>query len=234
MGLEDLRRAAAAWNLADESLPSVEQRIHDGVPVERLEERADAYVQQIFAPFAQVRAEQLKAALEIGSGVGTIMEGVDRYAAARGNPSVRIDGLDIAEHMIAHAKERLGPRAARYGFVHYDGVDVPLPDRTYDLVYSVAALQHVPKPFVYNLFFEIRRLLTEPGRAVLMFLGYRSLPRHARWNTWRNEVDIQIGRRNGPHHYFYAAEELHTILAATGFSSIDVRDGEQIWVCVGG
>jgi ubiquinone/menaquinone biosynthesis C-methylase UbiE len=231
---DDLQRAASAWNLPDESLESVVRRIHDGVADDRLEARADGYVASMFAQFGSVPIEPTRTALEIGSGVGYIMEAIERFATARGNADLRIDGLDIAEHMIAKAKQRLGQRGDRFGFVHYDGLRIPAADGSYDLVYSVAALQHVPKAYVYNLFFEIRRVLSGSGHAILNFLGYRGLPRHARWSTWRKEVDLQLGRGRGPHHYFYSVEELDCILRETGFARVDVRDGEQLWACVAG
>ena len=230
---DDLKRAASAWNISEESLDAVVRRIHDGVPSERLEERADGYVAKMFDLFGRPSLVDASAVLEIGSGVGYVMEAIERRARSSGNTDLRIDGLDIAEHMIAKAKERLESRAARFGFLHYDGLEIPVKDAEYDLVYSVASLQHIPKPYVYNLFFEIRRILNDSGCCVLNFLAYRNLPRQARWTTWRHEIDVQIGRARGPHHHFYAHEELEEVLRATGFSDVEVRDGEQIWVCAG-
>src|SRR5207248_9678583 len=103
--------------------------------------------------------------LEIGPGTGFIMEALERALTARGQAPKSITGLDIAEHMLDKARQRLGDRLP-YRFLHYDGLAVPLADRSLDLIYSVASLQHVPKPYVYNLFFEIQRLLRGNGFAV--------------------------------------------------------------------
>jgi len=143
-----------------------------------------------------------------------------------------ITGLDIAENMLAKAKLRLGG-SGPYRFLHYDGITVPLPDASLDFVYSVAALQHVPKPYVYNLFFEIRRLLKPAGFAVLHLLSFKHLPEQEQHSPWRHEVRRQIGRDTGHWHHFYSRTELENVLqVGTGFSSVDIRENGSIWACV--
>jgi SAM-dependent methyltransferase len=117
-------------------------------------------------------------------------------------------------------------------FIHYDGIAVPLPDKSFDMIYSVAALQHVPKLYVYNLFFEICRLLKDDGHAVIQLLGFKKLPEQEQLIPWRDEVHSQIYRIEGHWHHFYAAEELLFVLPASGFHHVDIRDGEHIWFLV--
>jgi SAM-dependent methyltransferase len=128
--------------------------------------------------------------------------------------------------MIEKAKSRVGEKS-NFAFVHYDGVNVPLPDGSFDLIYSVASLQHVPKPYVYNLFFEIRRLLAETGHAVIQLLNFKGPTSE----TWRAEIRQQVHRSPGHWHHCYTVEELEFAVRASGFSHVDIREvGGLTWV----
>jgi SAM-dependent methyltransferase len=224
----DLAAAAKVWNDPSESLESVNRRIHDGVALDSLADRAKSYVDQIFGLFPYARPKDNASIMEIGSGVGYIMQAMEDGCRERGITPRKIIGLDIAEHVIAKAKSRLGDRP-RLSFVLYDGISVPLPDKSFDMIYSVAALQHVPKPYVYNLFLEIRRLLKDDGHAVIQLLGFKLLPKQEQFLPWRDEIRNQIYRVEGHWHHFYSAEELLFVLPASGFKHLDIRDGDWIW-----
>jgi len=227
-----LARATQAWDVSAETLEDVNRRIHDGVPAEAIEQRADRYADRIvsFLP-AGARPRRI---LEIGPGVGFIMQALARRLAV---PD--ITGLDISPSMIAKAQARLRTSAPDLtaSFHAYDGVNVPLQDASFDLIYSVAALQHVPKPYVYNLFFEIKRLLAADGLAVVHLLSYVDLPNNGRWFPWAEEVAQQVGKpklsdRNahGHWHHYYSVEELTAVLKETGFAHVNVRAERGLWV----
>jgi ubiquinone/menaquinone biosynthesis C-methylase UbiE len=227
----DLSAAAKVWNNPSESPDSVNRRIHDGVPLEALAARGQSYVDQIFGLFPYAHPKDGASVMEIGSGVGYIMEAMDKGARARGTILGKVIGLDVAEHMLVRAKSRLFDNPI-FSFVHYDGLHIPLPDRSLDLIYSVASLQHVPKPYVYNLFFEMHRLLKEDGHAVIQLLGFKHLPRQEQMVSWRNEIRNQLGKAEAHWHHYYSAEELQFVLSASGFKQVDIRDGEAIWFLV--
>ena len=225
--------AARTWDDPAESLEATNARIHDGVAIDQLEARADTYVTSIFDQFPQIDPGHARKILEIGSGTGFIMEGVERYLGRRGVTPTSITGLDIAPNMLAKAKARLGDRRP-FEFLLYDGINVPIGDESLDLVYSVAALQHVPKLYVYNLFLEIHRILKPGGFAVMHFLSFRLIPEHVKLEPWVNEIRRQLNGETGHWHHFYAVEELDNVLRyGSGFPFVDVRDGDSLWVCVG-
>src|SRR5579872_2266469 len=178
----DIQLAAKTWNKEFETIEEANRRIHDRVPLDQLDRRADGYAFKVCGLFP-IQIPAGAKILEIGSGTGYVMEGVNRYLSAHGVPPGQIDGLDIAEHMLAKARARIGSDKV-YNFLHYDGLTIPRPDQSYDLIYSVAALQHVPKPYVYNLFFEMKRLLKPDAYAVVNLLDFRDAPADA----WRAEV----------------------------------------------
>ena len=80
----DLLVAADVWNDPAESLDSVNRRIHDGVPLHRLEERARNYVAHILDPFPYAEVKAGSSILEIGSGTGYIMSAMDQETRSRG------------------------------------------------------------------------------------------------------------------------------------------------------
>jgi ubiquinone/menaquinone biosynthesis C-methylase UbiE len=226
--------AAKAWEVENEDLDAVNRRIHDGVKeAVELQHRADKYVDQLFNRFNYVNWD-IETALEIGSGTGFIMEALERRTRPAGNGR-KIIGLDISNSMIAKARERLrnSPylQSGLFDFALYDGVNVPFPADHFDLIYSVAALQHIPKPYVYNLFFEIKRILKPRGTAILHFLPFSSLERQEKMIPWKVEIEQQIGLRPGRHwHHFYSEEELDAVLRVTGFQHIHLTPG--IYACI--
>lgn len=227
-----LAAAATTWNDPDESLESVNARIHDGVPLDRLAERADNYIRAMVGYFPYLRFPQRPVCLEIGPGPGFVMEALNRELRRRTNPPAWIGGLDIAENMLAKAKARLEGKGP-FRFIHYDGVAIPLPDASVDLVFSVATLPFIPKPYVYNLFFEMRRIVKPGGFVVFQLLSFKHLPEQEAHSPWREEIRRQITLAEGHWHHFYAREELEAVLRiGTGIPLVDIREsGGTIWAC---
>jgi len=201
--------------------------IHDGVKGENeLMERGDRLINFLFAPFPDLKLPSGFRALEIGSGLGYIMEALNRYAERQGIRAESITGLDIAAPMLEKAKARVsGPP---FEFLHYDGLHIPLANGTLDPAYSVASLQHIPKQFVYHLFFEIKRLLSPTGFAVLHFIGFRHIPNSI--TKWEEIVRAEtLGK---PYWiYFYSAEELRFVLSeGTGFKDVRIEGNGEAFV----
>ncbi len=221
--------AFETWDIEAESLESVENRIHDGVPREELRNRAKGYISTLARLFPWSIPAPGRRVLEVGSGLGYIMGA----AMERLNPS-RIVGLDVAANMIGKAKQRLARDRAedeRIEFCHYDGITIPYEDNSFDFVYSVAAIQHIPKPYAYNLFFEIKRILTPAGFAALHTLSYALLPSHVALFPFREECLNQIRNQAGHWHLFYSQQELLYILSVgvgVGWLSIHEEHG-SIW-----
>jgi SAM-dependent methyltransferase len=200
--------------------------IHDGVTGEKLlNERADWYIRLLFDPYPDLKLKPNFRALEIGSGVGYIMQALARYGCSDGVAADRIIGVDIAAPMLEKATARVG-RGPPFEFLQYDGVHVPLEDGSLDFIYSVATLQHIPKEYVFNLFFEIKRLLSPTGFSLFQVLGFDHISVHHRPGgspPWEQMVRNQIksdGRSQWM--YFYSESELVQVLDA-GMGFADVR-----------
>jgi ectoine hydroxylase-related dioxygenase (phytanoyl-CoA dioxygenase family)/SAM-dependent methyltransferase len=225
-----MHAAFKAWDRAHEPLETTELRIHDGVPPDALAERADWYQNTLRQLFPWAVPKPGAVLLEIGSGLGYVMESAARQHAPR-----RVIGLDVAPSMIEKAKARLlrdGVADPRLEFLLYDGVTIPLPDDAVDYVYSVAALQHVPKVYVYNLFLEIKRILSPGGFCAIHLLSCNNIREHSRSVPFAREIGSQLRGEDTHWHHFYAFDELLCVLAdGVEAKQIDIVDGEvSIWV----
>lgn len=222
--------AFKAWDRADEPLETTELRIHDGAPLEGLRERGHWYLNSLHHLFPWATPKPGAVVMEIGSGLAYVMQAALERHAPR-----RVIGLDVAPSMIEKAKARLerdGVTDPRLEFLLYDGVTIPLPDGSVDYVYSVASLQHVPKLYVYNLFLEIKRILSPGGFCGIHLLSCNNIGEHTRAVSFAQEIGSQLRGEDTHWHHFYAFDELLCVLAdGVEAKQIDIVDGEvSIWI----
>jgi len=102
-------------------------------------------------------------ALDVGTGTGD-----GALAIARRFPDAEVVGVDLAEAMLARAREKLPPDlAGRVGFRAADAASVPDPDESFDLVAHANMI-----PF----FDEVARLLRPGGHALFAFSAGAETP----------------------------------------------------------
>jgi ubiquinone/menaquinone biosynthesis C-methylase UbiE len=222
-----MHNAFKVWDNAGEPLESVEARIHDGVPAEELRSRALGYINWM-AKRLPKRLPPDSVVVEVGPGVGYIMEAFAERTAVS-----RVIGLDVAPQMVERARERIardGQPADRFEFVLYDGTTFPWDADQVDVFYSVAAIQHIPKPYAYNVLFEMNRCLKPGGRAIVHLLSWELVKREE--FSLVDEVRQQIAGAVSHWHHFYDAIELDTIAsrAIKPASYKVVPDGISIWL----
>lgn len=99
--------------------------------------------------------------LDLGSGTGFGCELLRQRF-----PSAEIIALDLAEGMLAYARERR-PAADRY--IAADAEQLPLVDASFDLVFSSMALQWCYR--LPQLFAELQRITAPAGRLLVSTLG---------------------------------------------------------------
>jgi ubiquinone/menaquinone biosynthesis C-methylase UbiE len=199
------------------TLEDLNARIHDGVPLDKLQPRAAGYRDTMFEilyPQARPRAGDL--VVEFGSGVGWVMEAVSgRYDVGR------IVGLDISAATIARARERWpDPRAS---FVQYDGLRLPFADASIPSLYSCAVIQHIDKHVAFLLLKEIFRVMARDGHAVLHFLSVHHIKRNCVpfeeecWNHVNSNQEVHW-------HHYYSFDELFTIFhELIGVDELDIQ-----------
>lgn len=220
--------AFTTWEAQNETLEEVERRIHDGVADDQLHKRAQGYVNEMFALFPWLTVPTDGVIVEVGPGVGYIMQAIVERTAIR-----RVIGLDVAAGMSRHARARVardGLSQSTYEFIAYNGVDFPFADHTVDFFYSVAAIQHVPKPLAYNILQEMMRCLKPTGALVVHLLSWDQLPHQH--EPFAVEIRRQIKGEPGHWHHFYDRTELEQIMEhGLHVPYFHVRErGTSIWV----
>jgi ubiquinone/menaquinone biosynthesis C-methylase UbiE len=95
-----------------------------------------------------------KIVLEIGCGTGIILEHSIKTAKAA-------YGIDLSFRMLYGAKNK------GLNIANSNAVDLPFPQKIFDVVYSFKVLPHIPE--INNVISEIHRVLKDDGVAVLEF-----------------------------------------------------------------
>jgi SAM-dependent methyltransferase len=95
-------------------------------------------------------------ALDVGCGVGlTVSELKGRFGL--------VAGVDVSAAMIERAREREPSIEYRV----YGGTALPYEDNSFDLVYAICVLHHVPKSSRLRLVSELRRVVRGGGLVIL-------------------------------------------------------------------
>lgn len=204
---------ATTWTV-DDSLENLNLRIHDGVALEQLLDRARGYRDQLFNLFPEAGPAPSDTVLELGSGVGWIMQAMlERF------PVKEIVGLDISANMIARAQERFADDRAR--FVLYDGFTIPFDDSSIPMMYSVAAMQHIEKHVAFLLFEELYRILAPGGHGIIHLLSVDHIP--SADPNFHDECWNHVRNLPTHWHHYYSFDELFVLFAdVIGVSDLDI------------
>jgi len=206
-----------AWR-KEGDLETLQETIHDGVPDEQLRTRARSYRDSMFQLlYPQARPRAGDRVLEIGPGVGWIME-----AVLETSPELAaIVGLDVSPEISkAGLKRWTDPRAH---FVSYDGLRWPFADDSLDVIYSCAAIQHVEKHFAFFIFSEAYRTLKPGGHAVLHVMSVHHMSHAA--VPYEEEARHHVESRTDLWwHHYYSYDELFSLLSEViGVDDLDIQ-----------
>jgi SAM-dependent methyltransferase len=206
------------------TLDALNTRIHDGVPVEQLGERAaerrDLCFEELF-PYARPEADAR--VLELGSGVGWIMEAMlARY------PIGEIVGLDVSPVMIENARRRWSDPRADY--VLYGGLRVPVADNSFDNIYSIACIQHIEKHHAFLVLQEMVRLLKPGGHGTVHLLSISHLVTTG--GSMEHEAWKHVLNTNTHWMHYYSFDEIVVLFSyGLGVTDLDVKFwGTSFWV----
>jgi len=184
--------------------------------LEDFDQSGRANYDQLIRPYLPVLLEGRPAgacrALEIGCGIGRMTRWLAREFGA-------VDALDVSPEMIAGARRRLGG-CANVALHVGSGYDLePLPDASFDLVFSYIVFQHVPSREVIAAYVrEAGRVLKPRGVFKFQVNGDQSpeYRAHAR-DTWLGET--------------FSREEVAAMVSGAGLSPVMVEGpGTQYFV----
>lgn len=210
-----------AWR-KEGDLQTLQETIHDGVPTSRLRERGRKYRDVLFGIYPQAAPRAGDHVIEIGPGVGWIMESVlETYPDL-----AAIVGLDVSPEMSKAARQRwTHPRAH---FVAYDGLRWPFPDDALDVIYSCAAIQHVEKHWAFFIFQEAYRTLKPGGHAVIHLMSVHHIPKEL--VPYEEEARHHVENRTDLWwHHYYSYDELFVLLSQViGVDDLDIQPMESV------
>lgn len=155
--------------------------------------------------------------LDIGCGTGRVMEHLAPWCG-------EVHGIDISERMVEGGRRRL-THLVNVHFHHGNGYDLNgFGDGSFDVVYSIVALQHMARPVAYNYLLESHRVLAQDG--LLWFY----VP-----NLLRDEVFAAFHHFSQPwfvsHPYpmsFYTPQEVGRLVVAAGFWLEQLNDEMRV------
>lgn len=153
--------------------------------------------------------------VDLGSGAGN-----DVFVArSEAGDSGRVIGIDMADDMIARARQNLATLGyTNVEFRHGDIEDIPLPDNTADVVVSNCVLNLVPDKA--RAYAETFRILKPGGHfsiSDVVIIG--ALP-----DALRNAAEVYVGCVGGA----ISQEDYLNIIRSAGFADVTVRKAREI------
>ena len=158
--------------------------------------------------------------LDIGTGPGHIP-----LLVAERLPDARVVGVDLAEHMLAHAERHraASPCGDRVEFRRADAKGLDFEDDSVDAVFSNTILHHIPDPVPFLA--EAWRVLRPGGALLIRDLFRPPTPERAlelvhEHAAGENEYNRELFRASL--HAALTPEELREVAAAAGLRGIEV------------
>jgi SAM-dependent methyltransferase len=160
--------------------------------------------------------------LDVGTGAGDLVALISEWAGGRNTP-IRIVALDLSAAVVDEVRARTRSRPGIKA-VQADGLRLPFPDGTFDLVHLSMTLHHMDGPDLVPLLIETARvargrvLVGELERCVPNYLGALLLAA----TLWRRNP---ITRHDGPLSVrrAFTAHELRALGSAAGLQSVSVH-----------
>ncbi|MBI4224668.1 MAG: class I SAM-dependent methyltransferase, partial [Deltaproteobacteria bacterium] len=141
--------------------------------------------------------------LNIGCGTGDLEKRLIQK-----HPGLRLTGIDLSQDMLERAREKLGGNP-RIQFTEGNFLTVPLPENTFDAVFSISNLHYFADPEA--LFAKTRRLLKPGGTFILIDWNRKSLKGRL-YQAYMSAFDPAFAK-------VYTMEETTRLLDKNGFQT---------------
>jgi SAM-dependent methyltransferase len=163
------RAYAAALDVSRTSLPELTEQ--EKVYAEEARKAAiDQGVPNLIADFVRQHSLENKRVLDVGSGNGLLQNAVADYTGLDISPAVR--------------------RFYHKPFVEASATDMPFPAATFDALWSIWVLEHIPNP--ERALNEMRRVL-KPGGVMFLMPAFDVTRYHAQGYAVRRYSDFNLG-----------------------------------------
>jgi SAM-dependent methyltransferase len=155
--------------------------------------------------------------LDIGCGTGRVMEHLASWCR-------EVHGVDISAKMVEQGRERLA-HLPNVHFHHGNGYDLSgCEDASFDVVYSMVALQHMPRTVAYNYLLEAHRVLKPDG---VLWFYVPNLLRDDAFAAFHHFAQPWFVEHPYPMN-FYTPQEVGRLVAAAGLWLEDLNDEMRV------
>lgn len=173
--------------------------------------------------------------LEIGGGIGRITRHSSNYFRD-------IVMIDVSSEMIKIAKDRLA-NIKNIDVYKTNGIELPFPDNSFDLVYSTLVFQHMPKDIFLENLAEIGRVLKNDGVFIFQIFEKKKILNLIYTHWLRNLKNFHLRFWNDPPYCdtwiarAYSRRELETYLVSNKFADIKFEnpsntEGDLWTICI--
>ncbi len=159
--------------------PQIQQRFDHHAPLlPSTIDRGDSRLQALLGACGPLRDRRV---LEVGCGKG-------RFARIFAEEGAKVTGIDPSAALLEHARKILGA-----DFIQTSATSLPFPNETFDLVYAVEVIEHLP--FLKKSIQEMFRVLKPGGILILLDRNRFSINQHRflvpnlwikRWHELKN------------------------------------------------
>jgi ubiquinone/menaquinone biosynthesis C-methylase UbiE len=167
------------------------------------------------ASFHQVleKLEPPKAILDLGCSVG-----MSTFALQDAYPEAEITGLDLSPYFLAIAyRNAQSPQRQKITWIHGAAENVPLSDRSFDLITLSLVCHELPQAATSKIFQECRRLLRPNGHLAIMDMNpqsqiYAKMPPYI----------LTLLKSTEPYLDRYFSLDMAKLMEASGFRNISI------------
>ncbi len=166
--------------------------------------------------------------LDIGCGNGRLSDMFE-------NKNIRYTGIDFSKELIEIAKKERGKDRT---FLQANALKLPFKDNSFDTVFSVAVLHHIPsKENRVKFLTEANRVLKPNGTCVITVwntLQWRFLKTHKKhlWDKLRGQSDLDFGdmiipfgkNKRKRYVHTFTKRELQKLLKKSNFSNTSIQE----------
>lgn len=143
--------------------------------------------------------------LDLGCGNGRLYE-------LFSDKNVEYTGIDYSENLVRIAKKKYGDK-----FIQGDILSLPFSEQKFDSVWAIAVLHMIPSKELRKCAVdEIKRVLKQGGRVIVVVWKLKSLLRKNIFKDWRN-----TGRKR--YYYKFSKRELRKLFEKSGFKIEELR-----------
>jgi ubiquinone/menaquinone biosynthesis C-methylase UbiE len=204
--LTDPTKAGNRWN-ADEFFSTGRQEV----------DAALAHVRQLCPGLRTAQA------LDFGCGVGRLTQALAEHFA-------QVTGVDIAEAMLALAREH-NRHGDRVHYVHNTSADLAVfADSTFDFVLSVITLQHIAPDYTRRYLAEFVRVLAPGGVALFQIPALAPATKRRRLSLWPPTLAKRLRRAINRSTAVKPVMEMHTLPREEVLAIIQAAGAEPLEV----